>query len=100
VSNGAGNRVKTYPGLFTDLDGTGLSRGNRVRVLAAVFNDLPLDYAAFRNTRDPEDTDCFLYPLEVVQGDVKHQFIFRVNDTQAPPYLFVRGLRHRTRPLS
>jgi hypothetical protein len=56
------------------------------------------DYATFRNTRDPDDTDCFLYPVEIVQGDVRYQFIFRVNDTQAPPYLFVQRFWYRTLP--
>ena len=47
MNHGVGNLVKPYPGMSADLSGTGLSRGNKVRVLTALFNQLPLDYLWF-----------------------------------------------------
>jgi hypothetical protein len=61
-----------------------LGRALWLRSLLKLTDDLPNKADRYRHNRDPDDTDCFLYPVLIVEQSSKRywRFTFAVDDTR------------------
>ena len=59
-----------------------------------MHSDIPRDYPRFRNFRVNGAEDKYRYPMQIVENENKHLFVFAIDDSTAQGHLIIADIWH------